>query len=316
MPQGSSPPPLPPRPNRTLAPAGSPQSKSGGPSSPLSPKAALAAPPPLGRDLRQIAQLVLAFPSIGKKILHSKFLSSHRSAVQSPGAAGSYVASGMQKGVSAGLSAIPLPVVGTLLDKAWTAACEALRSKLHSGHLTATATPEERVKFELKDLGDTVGEWDRYRWKVAHAVEEYNKAARELQQNLAKAPCDAWVRMWVKYLYLEKRVRVLRESVEAVRGILDETDGWLVTVETNHKTAYQQIESQFKQSGAQLQSAGMAAHEKCSDTKCMFKKASWTSSALVPTSETAKFLVKGVSVVANVLGNDPIGDSIDQATQL
>ena len=315
MSQGSRPP-LPPRPNRNPpAPAGSPQSKSGGPSLPLSPGAA-PAPPPLARDLRQIAQLVLAFPSIGKKILHSKFLSSHRSGVQSQGAAASYVASGMQKGVSAGLSVIPVPVVGTLLDKAWTAACEALRSKLHSGHTTATATPEERVKFELKDLGDTVGEWDRYRWKVTHAVEEYNKATRELQQSLAKAPCDAWVRMWVKYLYLEKRVTVLRESVEAVRGILNETDGWLVSVEADYKTAYHQIESQYKQSVAQLQSAGMAAHEKCSDTKCMFKKAEWTSSRLVPTSDAAKFLVKGVSVVANVLANDPIGDSIDQATQL
>jgi hypothetical protein len=313
MSQGSTPPPLPPRPKpKSGLPTGPAQPNSGGPPSPLSPAGA---PAPLpARDLKKIAELVLGNPSVGKRILHSKFLSSHRSGVQSTGAAASYVASGVQKGVSAGLGAIPVPVVGSVIDKAWTAACEALRKHLHAGHIGGSATPEERVKFELKEIGDTVGDWDRYRWKITHAVEEYNKATKDIQ--LANAPCDTWVRIWVKYLYLEKRVRLLRASVEAVRGVLNQTEAWLATVETSYHTAGKQIESQYVQSVEQLKAGGMQAHEKCSDTKCMFKKAEWTSSRLVPTSDAAKYLVKGVTVVANVFGDDPIGDAIDQATKL
>ena len=37
----------------------------------------------------------------------------------------------------------------------------------------------------------------------------------------------------------------------------------------------------------------------------MFKTAEWTSSRLVPTSDAAKFLMKGASVIADVFGRRP-----------
>ena len=36
----------------------------------------------------------------------------------------------------------------------------------------------------------------------------------------------------------------------------------------------------------------------------------------MPTSDAAKFLMKGASVIADVLGDDPIGDTLDQETKL
>ena len=264
------------------------------------------------RDLQEIAKTVVANPTVGKKILHSSFLSSHRSAIQSKGAFASYVASGVQKGVSIALNQIPVPLVGSILDKAWTAACEAIKSKVHEKHINYPGNLGERVKFELKEISSQVEDWDRYRWKVSHAVEQFNKVCTEVQKGISSAPCDTWVRVWAKYYYLGSRIGKLRESLEAVRAILLETDIWLDSVEKSYATAHSQIETQYNKDVAMLKT--MQVHDTCSDTKCMFKQGQWTSSMNVPTSETAKFFIKGASTIVNVLGDDPLSDAVNAAT--
>ena len=264
------------------------------------------------RDLQEIGKTVAANPTIGKRVLHSSFLSSHRSAVQSKGAFGSYVAAGVQKGVSIALNHIPVPALGGLLDKAWTAACKKIRSKTHERHVHYPANPGDKVKFELKEIGSQVEDWDRYRWKVAHAVEQYNKVCGEVMQGINKAPCDTWVRVWAKYYYLGSRIGKLRESVEAMRAICEEVDGWLDTVEQAYGASQQQIKAQYDKDVTQLKT--MQVHDTCSDTKCMFKQGQYTSGATVPTSDGAMFFIKAASAAVTIVADDPISDAVDAAT--
>lgn len=178
------------------------------------PRPPMPAPPPsiAARDLQEIAKVVVANPTIGKRILHSKFLSPHRRAVQSPGAAASYAASALKKAGTLALGQIPVPAVGSIIDKAWTATCDAIRTKVHTSRIEAPANLGERVKFELKEIGGMVEDWDSYRWKIAHSVEQFNKAVNEVKTQPTNAPCDTWVRVWAKYYYIGSRIAKLREK--------------------------------------------------------------------------------------------------------
>ncbi len=265
------------------------------------------------RDLEKIAKTVVENPTIGKTVLRSTALASIRSSIQSKGAFASAAATGVRKGVSLALGQIPVPMVGSVLDAAWSKACDVLRSKMHGKHVDCPVNAADKVKFELKEIGSQVEDWDRYRWKISHAVEEYNKASAEALKGIASAPCDTWVRVWAKFLYLGSRIQKLRESVEAMRAILKEVDDWLVSVETSYEAAHKQVESQYQKDVAQLKT--MQVHDTCSDTKCMFKKGQWTSSMSVPTSDAAKFFIKAAATTVAIVGDDPIGNAVDAATK-
>lgn len=262
------------------------------------------------RDLQDIAKSVVANPSITKKALHSSFMAPFRSAANSKGSFGSKVAAPMvQKGVSLALSKIPIPVLNSLLEKAFDAACKAVKKKLHESHIKAPQNLAEKVKFELKDIADQFKDWDHYRWKVSHAAEQYNKVTSDVLTGINTAPCDTWVRVWAKYYYLGSRIAKLRASVEAVRAILLEVDIWLDSVEQSYDTTQQQVESQYNKDVAQLKV--MQVHDTCSDDKCMFKQGQYNKAP----SNVEEFFIKVASKGASAVGgDDPIGKAIDMAT--
>lgn len=262
------------------------------------------------RDLQDIAKGVVANPSVAKKALHSSFVAPFRSAANSKGSFASKVAApALQKGVSIALSKIPVPVVNDLLQKAFDAACVAIKKKLHERHVEAPQNLAEKVKFELKDIADQFQDWDRYRWKVSHAAEQYNKVSEEVLAGINTAPCDTWVRVWSKYYYLGSRIAKLRASVEAVRAILLEVDVWLDSVEQSYASTQQQVENQYNKDVAQLKI--MQVHDTCADNRCMFKQGQYNK----PPSAVENFFIKATSKAASAAGgDDPIGKAIDLAT--
>ncbi len=268
------------------------------------------------RDLEEIGKMIVANPSVGKKVRHSQFLHPLRRAVQSPGAAASFAFSTVQKLASAATNLIPVPMVGSIVDKAWTKACNLIRQYHHKRKIKYPANLAERVKFELKEIGAQVADWDRFRWKISHAVEQYNKACEELRSSSDKPPCDMWVRFWAKYYYLGSRIGRLRESMEAMRAIMEEVDVWLMQVEENYSRAHTVMEAQYRAEFEQLKK--MQVHDNCSDTKCMFKQAEWTSSAFVPTSDAAQFFIKASSAAVKFFDDpiDPLSMLVDNATSL
>jgi hypothetical protein len=262
------------------------------------------------RDLQDIAKGIVANPSIAKKALHSSFVAPFRSAANSKGSFGSKVAApALQKGVSIALSKIPVPVVSDLLQKAFDAACKAIKKKLHERHIEAPQNIQEKVKFELKDIADQFQDWDRYRWKVEHAAQQYNGAAEEVLAGINTAPCDTWVRVWSKYYYMGSRIAKLRASVEAVRAILLEVDVWLDSVEQSYASTQQQVQTQYDKDLAGLKI--MQVHDTCADNRCMFKQGAYNR----PPSSAEEFFTWAASKASSAAGgDDPIGKLIDTAT--
>lgn len=264
------------------------------------------------RDLQEIAKGVVANPSVAKKALHSSFVAPFRSAANSKGSFGPKVAAPLvQKGVSLALSKIPIPVLSDLLVKAFDAACKAIKKKLHERHVEAPQNLAEKVKFELKDIADQFQDWDRYRWKVAHAAEQYNKASEEILAGISTAPCDTWVRVWSKYYYMGSRIAKLRASVEAVRAILLEVDVSLDSVEQSYSTSttQQQVQAQYNKDVPQLKV--MQVHDTCSDNRCMFKQGQYSKA---PSGAEDFFIMAASKAAAAAGGDDPIGKAIDLAT--
>jgi hypothetical protein len=246
------------------------------------------------RDLEKLATEYSANPSIWKRMLHSSFISPMRRSVQSEGSARAAVARGLQQGFTIAIGKIPVPVLNSILSNAFDRACDKIREKIHHDKIGEYAiASEERVKFELKDIAKEVEMLDGYRWKISHAVEQYNKAIK-LVEVLESKPCDRWVHVMVKLKYLKKRIDKLRSSLEMIKATCDETEKWLSNVEADYKKTSEQIEPKMKDDIEKLKIfAGV--HETCTEEFCMYKDKKWTESKTVPTNEASLFLIRGVS---------------------
>jgi hypothetical protein len=250
------------------------------------------------RDLEELAKEYSANPSIWKKMLHSNFILPERRAIQSKGAAASAFASVAQKGISFAFKEIPLPVLNTVLSNAWDVACKKIREKVNQYKIsTYGISEEEKVKFELKDIGNEVAKLDGYRWKIKHAIDQYNKVVKEAD-TMASQPCDRWVATLVKLKYLNKRIDKLRSSIEMIKATCEETEKWLVEVEKEYKKTADNIKPLMESDIDKLKNFA-GAHETCTEIFCMYKDKKWLESKAVPTSDASKFLIKGVGIASD-----------------
>lgn len=258
------------------------------------------------RDLREIARLVAENPTVGKKFLRSRAMRSHRRAVQSKGAAASYAAAGAKKLVSFGFGQIPVPVVGSVLDKAWGFANEKAREMRLAHNMGIATSDTDKVKFSLKAIGGEMADLDHHRWKIAHAIEQCNKA----ESDQARPACDQVVRLWAKRKYLSLRVQKLRVCLVAMRGVIDATEAWLESVE---KTGSLKTEQELTQQAAPyLTNLKQADHTDCRDEFCTFGTKDWTTKRSVPTSDFSQFFIKAVGEVSAVGLDDPVGDALGE----
>jgi hypothetical protein len=265
------------------------------------------------KDLKDIATSVVANPTVFKQVRRSGAISPFRRSVQSKGAMASAAASAGRKGVSVAISFIPLPVFPDLLGKAWDATADYLTSRAHKAHINSPQNLAEKVKFSLKELGDAVSNWDNYRWKIEHASKQLEKAGKEAVTSMTSKPCDTWVRVWAKYIYLGSRIEKLRASVASIRAITDEIEVWLLSVEQKYQTDFVAVQAAYDKDVTMLKTGQF--HDSCSDVKCMFKRGSYTKQASVPTSDPSKFFIKVVSKATGSL-TDKLSDGIDKAAAL
>jgi hypothetical protein len=262
------------------------------------------------RDLKDIGNKVAANPSLAKRFLRSGAFSSYRRL------GGKGTVSGLlkmtQTVVSAGLGNIPIPGVGGLLERAFDNTCNAIRAKVHNDKakaLSYAVAPEDKIKFELKELGAAVADWDGYRWKITHAIDEYKKATTEiLSANYGgRPPCDAWVRVWAKYFYRHSRIQKFHTSVQAVTELAKELDKWLDSVDDAATKEEAKLDAAYKLAFEDLKKLPADDHKECSEYKCIFNTKAWTSATYVPTSNEALFLIKGAKYVWSWGVGDPLG---------
>ncbi len=259
------------------------------------------------QDLVELAEEYVNNPSIGKRIRRSRALAGIRRGVHKPGVTWLNMSA---KGIGFGISKIPVPILNDLLKAAWTATVKNLKAHSHKTALGGSPSTADRVKFELKELGDTVGQWDRYRWKIAHAIEEVNKQVEECKK-MTNAPCDLWVKLLAKRMYLVKRVAKLRVSVVAVQEICHVTLTWLDQVEQNLELNEQKTEQIFKKDVAQLKRFA-GAHGGCSPEFCMHQARTPSMRRSVPVRDWSRWLVSATgTVTSNMAGEvDPIDTTV------
>jgi hypothetical protein len=258
------------------------------------------------RDLRVIAQQVAEHPTLAKKVLRSKALGSHRRAVQSKGAAASYAVKALQKVVSFGFGQIPVPAVGSVLDKAWGFAGDKARDYHLDRHTGMAVSPADKVKFELKAIGGRMANLDRSRWKIAHAIEQCNKAEADQKH----APCDRVVRLWAKRKYLDLRIEKLKVDLATMQGVITATEDWLKTVEAGGSIKTEQELTQA--AGSHVASLKNADHSECRNVYCMYGTKDWTSQKSVPTSGLAKHFMQISGEVTALAAGDPVSDALGE----
>ena len=246
------------------------------------------------RNLASLAEDYATNPSILKKTLRSRAFASVRSGVNAKKSGAATVAT---KAVGVLIKKIPVPIVNDLLALAWDKTAEALRKKSHMNKLGRPGVTEaDKIKFSLKGLGGTVSNWDKYRWKITHGIEQVNKQT-DAAKEMASAPCDQWVKLLAKRLYLRKRMAKLRASVVSVQALCDETLKWLDNVEVNVQANEAATSALYDKDVSQLKKM---AHEGCTPEFCMHSTKKWGSRKAVPTANAVAYLNK-VGTVADAM---------------
>lgn len=167
----------------------------------------------------------------------------------------------------------------------------------------------DKIKFELKTLGDTVAGWDNDRWKITHAIEQVNTATAEVK-DLKSGPCDAWVRLMAKRIYLRERILKLRVAVESVMAICKTTLQWLDAVEQSVDSDEDQLKPIYADDVRKLAQFA-AAHSSCDPKHCMHGDKAHPKSPAVPAADLVGYLITA-GVEASQAGN-PHGAAVASA---
>lgn len=224
-------------------------------------------------DLRDVAKTRAENPSLKARFLHSKAVTSIRRGLQSPGAA---MATGARKTgkVAITLVAVPFPGVGDVLKEAYDKFMQWARTKSNELDLRnkGSISPAEYVKFSFKTIGGQVENWDRFRWKIKEAAEQLNREIDNfnLKEKAGGHTCEDWVRLFEAKAYLERRIRKLNESLDAVQAIREKMNEWLKEVETHQKPFLEKLDQEYEKeySNAFLWISDEALHAQCNDDYC------------------------------------------------
>jgi len=86
------------------------------------------------------------------------------------------------------------------------------------------------VKFTLKEL--SVEELDRYRWKVANAISDFNSKATQFATNLVKTgnehrTCEAYLEMAKAIEEVDRRIEILKEACLTIITTMQLTMNWI-----------------------------------------------------------------------------------------
>jgi len=184
---------------------------------------------------------------IGSRIKNSAKFHSLRSALSSKGSFASKGLALAAAGVRSAFKLIPIPIIGDLLGAAEKAVEGKIRGYHRSKRQGQAATPEEKVKFALKDL--SVESLDRYRWKLKEAITELNTKAQNFDALLISKsgdskPCHAYLEMAESVAQAERRFDKLDQACHMLIETLRETRDWCTTQNTeitrfkNQYTAY------------------------------------------------------------------------------
>jgi hypothetical protein len=165
--------------------------------------------------------------SMGDQIAHSRMFHFARSAFSSSGSRASKGASVLLGIGKMALSAIPIPVVGSIAAAIADKVNGKVRGARLASNLAKATTSEEKAKFMIKDL--TVENLDRYRWKLKDSYEELNTAITAF--NKSEQGCDDFYYFALAYKQVERRRIKLDDELLKFQAVIEEVDAWKKSVE-------------------------------------------------------------------------------------
>lgn len=216
-------------------------------------------------DLVKVAKNIVYNPSMKTRVFNSRALNPFRRGAKAPLSTAGTAAS---KALGLAASFIPIPPLKCLVQGAFAYATKKIRSLSHQHKLSVSPPPEEQVKFELKEIGNTVANWDRYRWKVQQAIQDLNDKTGSLSKPTTDGVCEQWVAYFEKIIYARKRVQKLRDSLIAVEAIHEMTREWLAEVDNALSSQENRVVSKYR-SIENAMARDASAHDNCSSGCCM-----------------------------------------------
>lgn len=189
------------------------------------------------------AKKEVADKSMADQIAHSGIFHSVRSAFSSKG---SFASKGAGVALGVGklfLALIPVPVVGAVVGATADAINGKVRSKLHERHLKPGVSHEEFVKYTIKEL--TVENLDRYRWKVAHSIEELNKGIAAY--NASNQTCDDMYAFCLLSEQVDRRKKRLVDELGKFQEVLNRVNDWIAELDRTQLSQLEAVKNAVKQ---------------------------------------------------------------------
>ncbi|GAB4139687.1 MAG: hypothetical protein Fur0037_06060 [Planctomycetota bacterium] len=148
------------------------------------------------------AEAAVQNPDLKRRILHSAFVHKHKKPHQAA-----------KDLVSLGTNFLEIPMLGMLVDQAFSAVINKLRASSHrSKEAGYRGRLEKEVKFGIKTV--SIEELDRYRSKVSQAVKDLKDS---LATGYGDRPCDDLFEIAENYHYAEKRLEKLHARLLLIR---------------------------------------------------------------------------------------------------
>ncbi len=91
----------------------------------------------------------------------------------------------------------------------------------------------ETIKRDIKVIYTSrkinLARWDSYRWKIAHAAEELNKAMKDLKanQNDSASICHLYLNAYTKYIRLQNRITLMESAMNEMIYLTDRIKDWI-----------------------------------------------------------------------------------------
>jgi len=216
------------------------------------------------RNLWELGTKIAANPSMWTRIKHpGKGTSIRRVGKRSS------IPAAIARAGSMALKQVPVPVLKDVLAAAVDKAYEAGKKYYRTIYQINTAvTDEDRTKFGWKDMD--VKDMDRYRWKVADSVKDFNATAQKFSAGVGEAAqggavCDAFMKLTRDHAYAMKRSKKLRDRAFALQTLCSHTLAWLDGVD---RDLLQWAKDNKNDLTTKLSALGEEAHTACDSTVC------------------------------------------------
>jgi len=180
-------------------------------------------PPARQKDILDVGQRLYENPSLFKTIRHSRFADPFRR---------KSAYSLFQGAAQLALGAIPFPGLKELAQKMEEKGANYLKGKYANYKRAKAQNLEHQVKWDWKK-GFNIEQFDRYRFKVKHGLDEVKKSYDALINSNADSTsiCNDASKAYSKFLYLEHRIGKFRQKIAELKVMAEETDQWLASVQ-------------------------------------------------------------------------------------